>query len=305
MIELVRAKGCLLGLAVGDAVGTATEFKRKDSFCPITDMVGGGVFRLAKGQWTDDTSMALCLADSLIECQGFDANDQMQRYCRWYLQGENSVTGRCFDIGGATRQALELFLKTKEPYAGSTYSHQSGNGSLMRLAPIPLAYHSSLKETVKYAVLSSKTTHASPDCLSACAYYAQVLWQALHGEQDKDKLLNPIIDYTWSKNIQPILNGEYKHKTREQIFGKGYVVASLETALWCFYHTDNFKDAILLATNLGDDADTTSAICGQLAGAYYGLMGIPQAWQEDVAWSAHILDLAERLTTLMLSSDEV
>lgn len=303
MVELVRAKGCLLGLAVGDAVGTTAEFKSKNSFKPVTDMVGGGVFRLAKGQWTDDTSMALCLADSLIECQGFNANDQMNRYCAWYLHGENSATGRCFDIGGATRQALELFLKTKEPYMGSTAPNHSGNGSLMRLAPIPLAYHFSLEDTIHYAILSSKTTHASPDCLSSCAYYAQVLWHALHGEQDKEKLLAPVVNYDWSYNIQSILNGEYKRKTREQIFGKGYVIASLETALWCFYHTDNFRDAILLATNLGDDADTTSAICGQLAGAYYGLTGIPQTWQHDVAWAEHILGLAERL--LMIQPQQV
>ncbi len=295
---LHRAKGSLLGLAVGDAVGTATEFKPKNSFTPITDMVGGGVFRLNKGEWTDDTSMALCLADSLIACQGFDASDQMQRYCRWYLQGENSVTGKCFDIGNATRKALEMFLKTKEPYSGATHAHSSGNGSLMRLVPVVLAYHSSIQDATHYAILSSKTTHASPDCLSSCAYYAQVLWQALHGEQDKDKLFNPIIDYTWSDAILPIINGEYKHKTREQIFGKGYVIASLETALWCFYHTDNFKDAILLATNLGDDADTTSAICGQLAGAYYGLAGIPQSWQHDVAWAEHILTLAQKLMAI-------
>lgn len=163
MDKLTKIQGSLLGLAIGDAVGTTVEFKKRGSFSPVTDMVGGGVFGLKKGQWTDDTSMALCLADSLIAQQGFDAKDQMERYLRWYEKGENSATGKCFDIGMATKQALKDFKKTGEPYAGSTDKYSSGNGSLMRLAPISCYYHDNINHAVEYAILSSKTTHGSPD----------------------------------------------------------------------------------------------------------------------------------------------
>ncbi len=292
---VTRSQGSLLGLACGDAVGTVVEFKHRNHFLPVTDMLGGGVFRLEKGQWTDDTSMALCLADSLVNCQDFDPTDQMNCYLRWYQYGYNSSTGACFDIGRATLSALQRFIHSQNPYAGSTDPYSSGNGSLMRLAPIPIFYHQDIEKTVKYAVLSSKTTHASADCLSACAYFSQVVWQALYGEQDKNQLFKPLIHYEWSKNIQPILAGDFKQKSRDEIFGTGYVINSLEASLWCFYHTNSFKEAILMATNLGDDADTTSAICGQIAGAYYGLDGIPDDWQQNVFWAKHILDLTNQL----------
>ncbi|MDO4895982.1 MAG: ADP-ribosylglycohydrolase family protein [Moraxella sp.] len=289
-----RSQGSLIGLAIGDTVGMPVEFQVKDRFEPITDMVGGGVFNLKKGQWTDDTSMALCLADSLVACGGFDPTDQMARYLRWYERGENSVTGRCFGMGKTVLQALTL-SKYVGAYAGSDNPKSSGNGSLMRLAPVPIFYHDDLQKCLEYAVLSSKVTHASPDCLSACAYFGEVLYHALHGETDKNKLLTPTSGYPFSPNVQAVIDGSFKTKSRDEIFGTGYVVDSLEASLWAFYHTDNFKDAILNAVNLGDDADTTGAITGQIAGAYYGLSGIPKHWVNEVYWCEHILTLAKRL----------
>jgi ADP-ribosylglycohydrolase len=135
-----RYRGCLLGLAVGDALGTTLEFKPPGTFEPITDMMGGGPFGLLPGQWTDDTSMALCLAESLIACRGFDPVDQLTRYCRWYREGHLSSTGRCFDIGNTVRAAVERFGRTGEPYPGPTDPRSAGNGSLMRLAPVPLFF---------------------------------------------------------------------------------------------------------------------------------------------------------------------
>ena len=129
-------RGCLLGLAVGDAVGTTVEFRPRGTFEPLTDMVGGGPFGLRAGEWTDDTSMALCLATSLVERNGFDARDQMERYCRWADQGYLSSTGTCFDIGGTVASALQRFQYTGEPYSGSTNPYSAGNGCIMRLAPI-------------------------------------------------------------------------------------------------------------------------------------------------------------------------
>lgn len=135
-----RYRGALLGLAAGDALGTTLEFKRSGSFVPIDDMAGGGPFGLPPGHWTDDTSMALCLAESLVERRGFDPVDQLERYLRWYRQGHLSSTGRCFDIGNTTREALHRFESTRQPYCGSTSPSSAGNGSIMRLAPVPLAF---------------------------------------------------------------------------------------------------------------------------------------------------------------------
>ncbi len=132
-----RAVGALVGLAVGDAVGTALEFRAPGTFTPIDDMVGGGPFGLEPGQWTDDTSMALCLASSLVECGGFDPRDQMTRYLRWREEGYLSSTGTCFDIGNTTSRALDTFVQTGNPF-GPVDQDQAANGSLMRLAPVPI-----------------------------------------------------------------------------------------------------------------------------------------------------------------------
>ena len=156
-----RFRGCLLGLACGDAVGTTVEFKARGTFEPVTDMVGGGPFKLKPGQWTDDTSLALCLATSLIERDGFDPLDQMERYCRWQREGYLSSTGECFDIGNTTASALHKFKATGEPYAGSTDSWAAGNGSIMRLAPVPKFFFPDREQVIHYSGESSQ----NPCCL--------------------------------------------------------------------------------------------------------------------------------------------
>jgi ADP-ribosyl-[dinitrogen reductase] hydrolase len=296
MMELLeRFRGCLLGLAAGDAVGTTVEFSPRGSFTPLTDMVGGGPFRLKAGEWTDDTSMALCLATSLVERGGFDARDQMERYVRWHENGYLSSNGRCFDIGNTTRRALHLFKCTGSPFSGSTDPQSAGNGSLMRLAPVALIYYPDRELTWFYTAESSRTTHASQECLDACRYFGDLLCLALAGK-DKAEILAPRQgDGCMAAAVRPIVQGSYRDKSREQIRGSGYVVASLEAALWCFWRTESFEQAILEAANLGDDADTTAAICGQLAGAYYGESGIPAHWLERLAMGEEIGGLAERL----------
>ena len=168
METLERFRGSLLGLAVGDAVGTTLEFKPPGTFTPLTDMVGGGPFGLKPGQWTDDTSMALCLAESLIERRGFDPADQLSRYVRWYREGHHSSTSRCFDIGNATRAALAQFERTRKLYCGSTDPHSAGNGSIMRLAPVPLFFARRPREAIERSADSSRTTHAATSCVDAC-----------------------------------------------------------------------------------------------------------------------------------------
>ena len=292
--RLDRARGALLGLAVGDAVGTTVEFKPRGSFAPLTDMVGGGPFDLLPGQWTDDTSMALCLANSLLE-KGFDLHDQMQRYRRWQIEGYMSSNGRCFDIGNVTSSALSRFQRSGNPVAGSTDPDTAGNGSLMRLAPVPIYYLDTPQQAIELSAAQSTTTHGAPECLSACRLFAEVLVRALQGRTKEEVLAPSLQTLPMSKALQSIGQGKYKTKSRNQIKGSGYVVQSLEAALWCFSQTDSFAACVLLAANLGDDADTTAAIAGQVAGAFYGESGIPARWLHRVAMAGEIRQWAEQL----------
>ena len=287
-------QGALLGLAAGDAVGTTVEFKPRGSFTPLTDMVGGGPFRLKPGMWTDDTSMALCLATSLLEKKGFDAEDQMQRYNRWRTEGYMSSNGRCFDIGNTVSEAISQYLGTGDAFSGPTSPFSAGNGSLMRLAPIAIYYSHNIEELIHFAAQSSRTTHGAKECLDACAYFATLLHCAF-SETDKQSVLNCSLYQASTKKIQAIQAQTYLNKTREQIKGSGYVVDCLEAALWCFAQSDNFSDAILMAANLGDDADTTAAVCGQIAGAFYGVDAIPKQWREKISDADEILLLAKHL----------
>ena len=290
-----RLRGCLLGLAVGDAVGTTVEFSPRGSFTPLTDMVGGGPFHLQAGQWTDDTSMALCLATSLVEKRGFEAHDQMNRYVDWYKHGYLSSTGRCFDIGNTTRAALHQFQQTGDPFSGSTDPRAAGNGSLMRLAPVPLFYYPDREKMRYYAAESSRTTHAAAACLDACRLFAELLYLALAGADKETLLTGSDPDIVTELAIRVMATGSYRQKTVAQIRGSCYVVDSLEAALWCFAQTDSYEAAVLAAANLGDDADTTAAICGQIAGAYYGLPGIPERWLVPLTLRQEITTLADQL----------
>ena len=297
-----RFRGCLLGLAAGDALGTTLEFKSPGTFEPIDDMVGGGPFNLQPGQWTDDTSMALCLATSLIERGGFDAADQMQRYVRWWREGYLSSTGSCFDIGITVSDALSRFERDGKPYAGSTDPYAAGNGSLMRLAPVPMYFAGDPAEAISKAADSSRTTHQGAAAVDACRYFAGLLIGALEGV-DKETLLSARycpVEGLWESDplveeIALIAGGSFKDRDPPQIRGTGYVVQSLEAVLWAFDRSDNFRDGALLAANLGDDADTTAAIYGQLAGAYYGADGIPAKWRERLTAAAEITSLADSL----------
>ena len=167
ILTIQRYRGAIIGLAAGDAVGTTVEFLPPGSFQPVTDMIGGGVFQLQPGQWTDDTSMALCLAESLIQCQGFNLVDQLTRYCRWYRDGYFSCKDSCFDNGNTTRTALHAFELAGQPDA-STDPYTAGNGSLMRLAPVPLFYSRQIEDAIYFSAQSSITPHAAPNAIDAC-----------------------------------------------------------------------------------------------------------------------------------------
>jgi ADP-ribosyl-[dinitrogen reductase] hydrolase len=299
---LERYRGAFLGLAVGDALGTTLEFLTPGTFDPIDDMQGGGPFALKPGQWTDDTSMALCLAESLLACDGFDPVDQLRRYVRWYREGHHSSNGQCFDIGNAVRRALVRFEKTQEPWCGSTDPMSAGNGSLMRLAPVPLFFAHDPAAAIARAGDSSRTTHAVEDAVDGCRYLAALILGALEG-RSRTELLRPMftpVDGTWSREplsprIADVAGGSFLRREPPHIKGSGHVVRSLEAALWAFARSSSFEQGALLAVNLGDDADTTGAVYGQIAGAYYGVQGIPERWRSMLAHVDVLESFAERL----------
>jgi ADP-ribosyl-[dinitrogen reductase] hydrolase len=300
-----RAIGALVGLAVGDAVGTTLEFRAPGTFEPITDMIGGGPFRLAPGEWTDDTSMALCLAESIVERQGFDPADQLERYCRWWREGHLSSTGRCFDIGNQVRAALSEHERTGLTSCGPDGPMNAGNGSLMRLAPVPVAWMHDPTKAIQLAGESSQTTHRNRECVDACRYFAGLIVGAIRGAS-KDDLLSPFYspapDVSWTGQLVPkveaIAAGSFKTKAPPELRGTGYVIDCLEASFWAFASTDTFDAAVLAAANLGDDADTTAAVTGQLAGAHYGVDAIPPDWRRRLAHRELIDSLAARLIQL-------
>jgi len=300
-----RFLGAMLGLAAGDALGTALEFRPPGTFEPITDMVGGGPFRLAPGQWTDDTSMALCLAASLVECGKFDLWDQCERYLRWLRDGYMSSTGTCFDVGNTVGTSLLRYAETLDPRAGPTAPDTAGNGSLMRLAPVPLFFARQPENAIFYAGESSRTTHGAQECIDACRHLAGLIVGALQ-QRSKEALLSSMfspVEGLWEREplapkIVEIASGSYIRKEPPAIKGGGYVVHSLEAALWAFYKTDDFHLGALMAVNLGDDADTTGAVYGQIAGAYYGEDGIPDNWLSLLAHKEMIVDLSDQLFRL-------
>ena len=305
-----RQRGTLLGLATGDALGAAVELQMPGSFEPVTGYRGGGPHGLGPGEWTDDTSMALALADSLGTV-GWDLDDQAARYVAWWRSGEYSVNDRCFDIGSTTRSALARFEETGQARTSGDPSPQaSGNGSIMRLAPVAIRYAGlfpdQLDELVAHFIDSSRPTHASPQCLSASAYFGLVLCGLIHG-MDRDEVLapnwRPLLQLNQLHALHPevdeVAAGSFREKEPPRIVGSGYVVKSLEAALWAFHDAKDFREAVLWAVNLGDDADTTGAVCGQLAGAYWGESGIPREWLEGLARR----DMIERALKGLMRSD--
>jgi len=289
-----RAVGCLLGLAVGDALGSTLEFSTRDAGPPLTDLVGGGPFQLPAGAWTDDTSMALALADTLIWRGQLDPSDLMSRFVNWWKWGEYSATGECFDIGITTRMALAKFEDGGDPIAGSTDPHSAGNGSLMRLAPIAIWGVEAGEDSMRNAArLQSATTHGASQCLDACEGYALILRAAITGAPLQAAIQAAV--GIGDAVIGPILAGGWKGKSRDSIQSTGYVAHSLEAALWCVDQTSGYRDAVLLAANLGDDADTTAAITGQLAGALYGSAGIPPEWLSKLVWHDDMVEKALKL----------
>tara|TARA_Y100000034_G_scaffold136027_1_gene210342 strand:+ start:2081 stop:3097 length:1017 start_codon:yes stop_codon:yes gene_type:complete len=308
MNRIDRYRGCLLGLATGDAFGTTLEFSLPKPGMNHTEMVGGGPFNVGAGHWTDDTSMALCLAKSLIEMGQCDAKDQLDRYLSWRENGYMSSHPErgCFDIGSTTNAAIDSYVEANMMAWGpfNTEHSSAGNGSIMRLAPVPMAYAKFPSFAIAQSAHSSTTTHGCQACIDACRYFGGLIVAALNetskkeilselfcpSEQDED----PIMDH----EIEEIAMGRFKTEHPGEIHASGYVAHTLEAALWSFYETDSFEAGLIQAVNLGEDADTVGAVYGQIAGAFYGVDSIPSRWINKLYMKKGITQIADDLLTM-------
>ncbi len=301
---LSRARGALVGLAVGDALGTTNEFQPAGSFEPITDMVGGGVFDLEPGQWTDDTSMALCLADSLLALNRYDSYDVMERYDRWRKDGYRSSTGTCFDIGNQVMRSLWDFHENPRIPEGAPRSTSAGNGAIMRLAPVVIAgfEHREIREIVVTAGLSARETHYSVEAEAATEVFAALLVGALLGWAPEH-----IINVGWASTgpafdemAARVISDDPAERASWESETSGYIVHGLRLAVHGLLDFPSFKDATLAIANLGGDADTNCAIYGQLGGAFYGIEAIPASWRSTLYQGEEIDALARALVDLRL-----
>jgi ADP-ribosyl-[dinitrogen reductase] hydrolase len=272
-----RFIGALYGLAVGDAVAAATQYRRPGSFSPVGDMVGGGPFDLPRGAWSDDTAMALCLAESLLECNGFDARDQVQRYGRWQQEGYLSCTGQCVGITANTARSLAMARWRRVVFAGSHDPEQLDPEPLSRIAPVVLYFFASLDDVVQQASDSARTTCQAPAVLECCRRLARAIHAGLSG-LPKSKML---------AEIQP--NGE------SATHANTTAATALAGAFWAFSTTDNYRDAVLRAANVGGNSDVVASVCGQLAGAHYGMSAIPPPWRNGLMQKDLIEGYADRL----------
>lgn len=293
-----RFQGALLGLAAGDALAAATQFRKPGSFAPIGDLVGGGPFDLPRGAWTDDTAMTLCLAESLLERAGFDAQDQVQRYARWQQQGHLSATGRCIGISATVARALAAAQWRRQPFSGSHDPRQLPPDPLTRvLAPV-LYRFGARAAALDMAAEQARTTAQAPEMLAACRLFATMLHAALSGEP-REVVLAPPREH-WapgrpSARLDRIAAGAYADLPAGQLQPEGDGIDLLEAALWAFTRHADFRDGALAAANLGGHADAITALYGQLAGAFHGVAAIPAAWRAELAERPLLEGFASRL----------
>lgn len=278
----------IMGLVVGDAVGVPFEFKRRDTF-KATDMTGYGTYHQPIGTWSDDSSLTLATVESLVRLERIDLKDIMQNFYYWLYYGEFTPYGNTFDVGNTTRGAIYRFecgMSPKE--CGGKTIMDNGNGSLMRI--LPMAFTTCNSKEIRNV---SALTHAHEISKQACDIYIYLARDLIVG-LDKEIPIQCLSACGLPKGFERI--GYIKNLRRDEIKSTGYVIDTLEAALWCFLNTDNYRDCVLEAVNLGEDTDTIAAICGGLAGIYYGVggkKGIPEAWIEQIARKEYIKELCD------------
>jgi ADP-ribosyl-[dinitrogen reductase] hydrolase len=287
---LYRSVGALLGLAVGDALGAPFEGLDRDSYPRVSDYAEGGAHGIKPGAWTDDTAMAICLAESLLARDRVDEHDLLERFLRWYRMGENSATGAATGVSEKTRATLATFERSRRIDAAVEVEN-AGNGAIMRLAPIAILFRGSAAEARDSAVRQARVTHTASAALEAAELFAELLVVALQSG-DLDTVLRRAAS-AGRPNLAGISG--FRTKTRDQISSAPRAVDTLEAALWCLERAGNFEGAVVEAVNLGGDTDTIGAVAGQLAGAIFGASAIPSRWLATLASQARLAELARQL----------
>ena len=296
----------LFGVCVADALGVPVEFEGREDLKenPITGMTEGGTWNQPAGTYSDDGSLTLCLADSL--CYGYNLHDIADTFVQWKYKGLWASHGQAFDVGGTTARAISQLNQGTSPLkSGQTSITSNGNGSLMR--NLPIIYHIKnmpVKERFEKVKEVSSITHAHPQSVISCQIYTEILNNILKGDNIKtsyEKMIPVVQDFHKGKErLQPfdrILKQDISQLPEDKISSRGYVISSLEAALWCNLNSNSFEEAALKAVNLGDDTDTVGAITGGIAGLYYGAENIPKEWIEQLARKQDIIELSKRLNT--------
>lgn len=283
----------IMGLVVGDALGVPVEFKERDTY-HVTDMIGYGTHFQPPGTWSDDSSMTLATLDSIGNKGEINPADIMWNFIYWYFGHEYTPNGLVFDIGNTTRIALESFDRnTPIKNCGGRTAMDNGNGSLMRILPLAFVNH-----TDQDIVNVSSLTHAHPVSFTACIIYVEIAKNLVNGVPFDvavyaASIRTGLSEYGRLKNVDKL--------SRDEIKSTGYVVDTLEAALWCLYHSENYSDCVLKAVNLGGDTDTIAAVAGGLAGLLYGVggeKGIPERWIEQIPRREWIAELCEKVEKL-------
>lgn len=301
-----RLRAGIIGLAVGDALGVPVEFQSRGSLDrqPVTGMRSRGSHNQPAGTWSDDTSLALCLVESLCE-RGMDYDDQARRFIGWLMHEEWTPHGEVFDVGNATSEAIRRLDDGVEPLeAGRVDEHSCGNGSLMRILPIALYMaYAEPSQRIRTAMDCSRLTHGHVRCQLACALYVEVAVELLLGRPVADAVasaqarLQPWFVAHFPQELDTfncVLSSSLECLDRDMVSGQGYVIDTLTASLWCALRAEDYSHGVLAAVNLGDDTDTTGAVTGALLGLRFGVEGIPPEWIDMLARKSDVLALVDR-----------
>jgi ADP-ribosylglycohydrolase len=295
-----RFQGAMVGLAAGDALAAATQFRKPGTFAAVGDLLGGGPFDQPRGAWTDDTAMALLLAESLLEREGFDAHDQVQRFARWQREGYGSATGQCVGISASVARALATAQYKRQPFAGSHDPEQHDKDPLSRVAPVIMYFFADVASGVATASEAARLTAQAPMVLDCVRLFASMVHLALAG-RNKSAVLRPPPELWRTPNTRPevlaLYDGAYEHREPPEITGGGGILQALEAAMWAFHRSETFREGALLAVNLGSDSDVVAATYGQVAGAYHGVSAIPGIWRNSLIKQEVLINSADRLLT--------
>ena len=301
-----KVSGALFGVCVGDALGLPVQFLSREDVRrnPVTGMRGYGTFNLPPGTWSDDSSLTLCLAESL--CAGYNPDDIATRFRRWYQEGYWTPFGQAFDIGNSTNRAMKRLIRGSGPdSSGDTDEMSNGNGSLMRT--IALAFHTAsldIEKRFRTVHEVSAITHAHPRTMMACGIYVQIAVNLLGGSDLRQALgaAKKTVKSVYRqepfkeelRHFSRILDGDVSLIDEGDISSGGYAVHTLEASLWCLLNEGSFASTVLRAVNLGEDTDTTGAVAGGLSGLYYGFESIPKEWVDELTRKEEIHNLVRR-----------